>query len=91
MAYELIIDENKAFLHFDLCDKLIEEKVSFDFNKELLHFNLFEEVEEFIKNNNLELIECEVCKAIEKRDEYDEDYDDFYEEFDDEDDDVCGL
>ena len=89
MAYEIIIENNKAFIHSDLCDKLIEEKTSFDFNKEIVHFNLFEEVEEFIKNN--ELVECEECKAIENKEALDEDYDDFYEEFDEDDEDICAC
>ena len=91
MAYEIIIENNKGLLHSDLCDKLIEEKTSFDFNNELIHFQLFEEVEEFAKNHNIEIIECEICKAIENKEEYDEDYDDFYEEFDDDDDEDCNC
>ncbi len=93
MAYEIIIEENRAEVHSDLCDKLIEEKTGFDFQKEVVHFQLLEEVKEFAKNHNIELTECEECKAITNYKEFDEDYDDFYEEFDDEDDDdeICGC
>jgi len=88
MAYDIIIENNKGYIHSDLCDKLIEEKTSFDFNKEIVNFRLFSEVEEFAKNHNIELIECEICKPIQNKNSLDEEYDDFYEEFSDDDDEI---
>ena len=51
----------------------------------LIPFNFFNEIEDYLNSiDGFDIVECEICKPRENREELDEDYDDFYEEFDDE-------
>jgi len=89
VAYEVVIKDNKIYVHYDLCDKLIDLKDDLEYVNSAEFVNLinFAEVEEFLNKDeykDFEIIYCEECTPKEKQEEYDEEYDDFYEEFDDE-------
>jgi hypothetical protein len=89
MGYMLIIDnENKQIeIHSDLCDVVFDKKDNLELNTKLefIPFNFFNEIEDYLNTiDGFDIVECEICKPRENREELDEDYDDFYEEFDDE-------
>ena len=89
MAYMIIIDnENKQIeIHSDLCDVVFDKKDNLELNTKLefIPFNFFNEIEDYLNTiDGFDIVECEICKPRENREELDEDYDDFYEEFDDE-------
>jgi hypothetical protein len=89
MAYMIIIDnENKQIeIHSDLCDVVFDKKDNLELNTKLefIPFNFFNEIEDYLNSiDGFDIVECEICKPRENREELDEDYDDFYEEFDDE-------
>jgi len=89
MGYMLIIDnENKQVeIHSDLCDVVFDKKDNLELNTKLefIPFNFFNEIEDYLNTiDGFDIVECEICKPRENREELDEDYDDFYEEFDDE-------
>ena len=89
MGYMLIIDnENKQIeIHSDLCDVVFDKKDNLELNTKLefIPFNFFNEIEDYLNSiDGFDIVECEICKPRENREELDEDYDDFYEEFDDE-------
>jgi len=88
MGYMLIIDnENKKMqIHSDLCDVVFETKEDLNLNTKLefIPYNFYSEIEDYLKNvPEYEVVDCEICKPKENRENLDEDYDDFYEEFDD--------
>ena len=85
----IIIDnENKQIeIHSDLCDVVFDKKDNLELNTKLefIPFNFFNEIEDYLNSiDGFDIVECEICKPRENREELDEDYDDFYEEFDDE-------
>ena len=88
MGYALISYDEVIEVHSDMCDEVFEKKDDFEFNNkaEYVYFTTFEEVEEFLKDKDEEIVFCEKCKPEDG--EYDEEYDDFYEEFDDEDEEI---
>lgn len=92
MGYCVIETPEFIEVHSDMCDKMFEKKDDYQFNNKAhyLEFFIFDEVENFLNNENnknKEIIFCDKCNPSSR--EYDEEGDDFYVEFDDDDENEC--